>query len=133
MEFGKAVRKVLPGTQLRDFSAVLLGIVLATPVLAQAHGDQIWNELASGNRRFVTGKSEPRDLVAVVAPIATSCTKVDKNKPGVFDVAARDHVHSVAQQLLTNSVILKKAAAGGKLTIIEAYYSLDTGQVAKLR
>ena len=226
MEFGKAVRKVLPGTQLRDFSAVLLGIVLATPVLAQAHGDQIWNELASGNRRFATGKSEPRDLVAgreelaktqnprvavlscadsrvppelvfdqglgdlfvvrsagesadslalgsleyavehlgtvvivvmghqncgavkaacsggkadspnleaVVAPIATSCTKVDKNKPGVFDVAARDHVHSVAQQLLANSVILKKAAAGGKLTIIEAYYSLETGQVAKLR
>src|SRR5205085_602651 len=218
MEFGKAVRKVLPGTQLRDFSAVLLGIVLATPVLAQAHGDQIWNELASGNRRFVAGKPEPRDLVArrkelaktqnprvavlscadsrvppelvfdeglgdlfvvrsagesadplavgsleyavehlgtvvivvmghqscgavkaacsgekaasrnleaVVAPIAASCTKVDKSKPDTFDLAGRDHVHSVARELLVRSAILKKASDEGELTIVEAYYSLE--------
>ncbi len=64
MEFGKAVRKTVPRTQLRNFSVVLLGIVLAIPALAQAPADQVWNELASGNRRFVNGKSEPRNLVA---------------------------------------------------------------------
>ena len=226
MESGKAVRKPTPGTQLRNFSVVLLGIALAIPSLAQSLADQIWNELASGNRRFVNGKSEPRNLVArrkelaktqnprvavlscadsrvppelvfdeglgdlfvvrsagesadplavgsleyavehlgtvvivvmghqscgavkaacsggkagspnleaVVTPIATSCTKVDKSKPDTFDLAARDHVHSVAQELLAKSVILKKAADEGKLTIVEAYYSLDTGEVTKLR
>jgi carbonic anhydrase len=45
----------------------------------------------------------------------------------------RDHVHNIAQELLANSVILKKAAEEGKLTIVEAYYSLDTGEVTKLR
>jgi carbonic anhydrase len=226
MEFGNAIHKPVPGTQLRNFSVVLLGIVLAIPALAQAPADQIWNELASGNRRFVNGKSEPRDLVArrkelaktqnprvavlscadsrvppeivfdqglgdlfvvrsagesadplavgsleyavehlgtvvivvmghqscgavkaacsggkadspnleaVVTPIAASCTKVDKSKPDTFDLAAQDHVHSVAEELLAKSVILKKAADEGKLKIVEAYYSLDTGEVTKLR
>jgi carbonic anhydrase len=226
MEFGNAVCKPLPGTQLRNVSVVLFGVVLAMPALAQAPGNQIWNELASGNRRFVAGKSEPRDLVArrkelaktqsprvavlscadsrvppelvfdeglgdlfvvrsagesadplavgsleyaiehlgtvvivvmghqscgavkaacsggkavspnleaIVTPIASSCTKVDKSKPDAFDLAARDHVHSVAQKLLAKSVILRNAAGEGKLTTIEAYYSLDTGEVTKLR
>lgn len=64
MKFRKSVRKSFAGTQLRNFSVVLLGIVLPILALAQAPNDQIWNELASGNRRFVAGKSEPHDLVA---------------------------------------------------------------------
>jgi carbonic anhydrase len=186
---------------MHNFSVALLGMVLAIPTLAQAPGDQIWNDLASGNRRFVIGRSELRNLVvrrkelaktqnprvavlscadsrvppelvfdeglgdlfvvrsagestdplavgsleyavehlgtvvivvmgrqscgavkgacsdgkaaspnleAVVAPITSSCAKVDKRKPDTFDLAARDHVHSVAQELLARSVILKK-------------------------
>ena len=226
MEFGKAVHNPAPRTRLRNFSVVLLGGVLANLALAQGPADQIWNELASGNRRFVNGKSEPRNFVtrrqelaktqtprvavlscsdsrvppelvfdqglgdlfvvrsagesddplavgsleyavehlgtvvivvmghqscgavkaacsgekagspnleAVVSPIATSCAKVDKSKPDTFDLAARDHVHTVAQELLAKSAILKEAADQGKLTIVEAYYSLDTGEVTKLR
>ncbi len=226
MGYGNAVRQSLPGTQLRNFAVVLLGSVLAIPALAQVSDNQIWNELASGNRRFMNGKPERRDLVArrkelektqsprvavlscadsrvppevvfdeslgdlfvvrsagesadplavgsleyavehlgtvvivvmghqscgavkaacsgekpasqnldaVVTPIAASCTKVDKSKPDTFDLAGRDHVHSVALELLAKSVILKKAADEGMLTIVEAYYSLDTGEVTKLR
>ena len=225
MAISKTVSKLISGTGPRNLSAALLGIVLAIAALAQIPADQIWNELASGNRRFVEGKSEPRDLVArrkelaktqhprvavlscadsrvppelvfdaglgdlfvvrsagenadalavgsleyavehlgtlvivvmghqscgavkaacsgekagspnleaVVTPIASSCTKVDKSKPDTLDLAIRDHVHSVAQELLAKSVILKKAADEGKLTIIETYYSLDTGEVTKL-
>ena len=226
MAIPKTVSKLMSGTGLRSLSAALLGIVLAIPEPAQIPTDQIWNELASGNRRFVEGKSEPRDLVArrkelaktqhprvavlscadsrvppefvfdeglgdlfvvrsagenadalavgsleyavehlgtvvivvmghqscgavkaacsgekagspnleaVVTPIAPSCTKIDKSKPDTLDLAIRNHVHSVAQELLAKSVILKKAADEGKLTIIETYYSLDTGEVTKLR
>jgi carbonic anhydrase len=226
MELGKVVLRTAPGILLFSFSIALSGIALATPAGAQAAADQIWNELASGNRRFVNGKSEPRNLAAlrkelpnpqtpsvavlscsdsrvppelvfdwslgdlfvvrsagesadalavgsleyavehlgtavivvmghqrcgavkaacsggkpaspnleaVVSPIATSCTKVDKSKPDTFDLAARDHVHSVAQELHAKSAILKEKVAQGKLTIIEAYYSLDTGEVTKLR
>src|SRR5256885_12987049 len=63
MEFGNAVRKPVTRT-LRNFSVVLLGGVLVNLALAQAPADQIWNELASGNRRFVKGKSKPRNLEA---------------------------------------------------------------------
>ena len=58
---------------------------------------------------------------------------MDKSKPDTLDLAVRDHVHSVAQELLAKSAILKHAADEGKLTIIEAYYSLDSGEVTKLR
>ncbi len=76
---------------------------------------------------------ESPNLGAVVAPITTSCSKIDKARPETLDLAIRDHVHSVADQLLAKSALLKKAVDDGKLTIVEAYYSLDTGQVTKLR
>jgi carbonic anhydrase len=80
-----------------------------------------------------SGKSESANLDAVVAPIAPSCAKMDPKKPETLDLAVRDHVHSVAQDLLVKSELLKKAFDEGKLTIVEAYYSLDTGEVTKLR
>ena len=212
--------------RLQNLCAVLLVMLFACPTLAQTPAAQIWSDLASGNRRFVSGKPEARNLVtrrkqlantqsprvavlscadsrvppelvfdqglgdlfvvrsagesadplalgsleyavehlgttvivvmghqscgavkaacsgekaaspnleAVVNPIAASCAKVDRSKPDTFDLAIRDHVHSVTQELLAKSVILKKAVDEGKLTIVQAYYSLDSGEVIKLR
>ncbi len=79
------------------------------------------------------GKSESDNLDAVTAPIAPSCAKADATKPAELDLAVRDHVHRVAQDLLTKSKLLKEAYDEHKLTIIEAYYSLETGEVTKLR
>jgi carbonic anhydrase len=79
------------------------------------------------------GKSESANLDAVVTPIASSCAKMDPKRPETLDLAVRDHTHHVAQQVLAKSDILKKALDEGKLTVIEAYYSLDTGEVTKLR
>src|SRR5581483_5633097 len=66
------------------------------------------------------GKSESVNLDAVVKPIAPSCAKMDRDKPETLDLAVRDHVHMVAQDLLAKSEILKQAFDEGKLTIIEA-------------
>jgi carbonic anhydrase len=77
-------------------------------------------------------KAESPNLEAVVLPIASSCNKTDKDKSDTLDLAVRDHVHRVAEELLARSEMLKKAVNDGKLTIIEAYYSLDTGEVTKL-
>jgi carbonic anhydrase len=79
------------------------------------------------------GKSESVNLDAVLTPIAASCAKMDPKKPDTLDLAVRDHVHRVAQELLAKSGLLRKAFDEGKLTIMEAYYSLDTGEVTKLR
>lgn len=77
-------------------------------------------------------KSESDNLEAVVSPIAPSCTKMDRAKPENLDLAVRDHVHRVSQEILARSELLRKAAEEHKLTVIEAYYSLDTGEVTRL-
>ena len=79
------------------------------------------------------GKSESANLDAVISPIVASCSKMDSSKPESLDLAIRDHVHRVAQEILAKSELLRKSAAEGKLTVIEAYYSLDTGDVTRLR
>ena len=78
------------------------------------------------------GKSESDNLEAVVSPIAPSCAKMDRAKPETLDLAVRDHVHRVSQEILASSELLRKAAEEHKLAIIEAYYSLDTGEVTRL-
>ena len=77
-------------------------------------------------------KSESDNLEAVVSPIAPSCTKMDRAKPETLDLAVRDHVHRVSQEILARSELLRKAAEERKIAIIEAYYSLDTGEVTRL-
>ena len=74
------------------------------------------------------------NLEAVVQPIAQSCTvaKEQHKSENLLEFAMRDHVHETAQNLLSHSEILKHAHDEGKLTIIEAYYSLDSGVVTKL-
>jgi carbonic anhydrase len=79
------------------------------------------------------GKAESENLAAVVGPIAPSCRKMDPARPATLDLAIRDHVHNVALNLVAKSQIIKHAVAEGKLTIIEAYYSLESGEVTRLR
>jgi carbonic anhydrase len=78
------------------------------------------------------GKPESANLDAVLSPISSSCAKADPKNLVTLDLAVRDHVHVVAQQLIANSDILKTAFDQGKVTIVEAYYSLETGAVTKL-
>jgi carbonic anhydrase len=79
------------------------------------------------------GKSESVNLDAVVDPIVPSCSKMDSSKPESLDLAIRDHVHRVAQEIVAKSELLRKSSTEGKLAVIEAYYSLDTGEVTRLR
>lgn len=79
------------------------------------------------------GKPDSVNLDAVVTPIAPSCAQMDPKRPETLDLAIRDHVHRVAHEILANSHMLKNAVDEGKLTIIQAYYSLDTGEVTRLR
>jgi carbonic anhydrase len=79
-------------------------------------------------------KMPTSNLEAVVGPIAPSCSVAKQQHPGesLVDFAIRDHVHKTAMDLLTQSTVLKHAHDEGKLAIVEAYYSLDSGAVTKL-
>jgi carbonic anhydrase len=78
------------------------------------------------------GKPDSINLDAVVAPIIASCARIDPKRPETFDLAVRDHVYRVAQEVLTKSELLKRAFDEGQLNIVEAYYSLETGEVTRL-
>jgi carbonic anhydrase len=75
------------------------------------------------------------NLEAVVQPITQSCrfAKQEHAHESVVDFAIRDHVHRTAQELLAHSTVLKNVHDDGKLTVVEAYYSLDSGAVMRLR
>ena len=75
-------------------------------------------------------KMPSRNLDAVVKPVLQSCTTGAKGD--TIDAAVHDHVHRSAMSLLAESAILKHASDEGKLSIIEAYYELDTGRVVRL-
>lgn len=79
-------------------------------------------------------KMPTANLEAFVQPIRQSCSvaKEGHTGEGLIDFAVRDHVHETAQELLARSPILKHAHEEGKLTIVEAYYSLDSGAVTRL-
>jgi len=70
------------------------------------------------------------NLEAVVRPIKASCS-LAKGKD--LDPAARDHVHRSAMRLLAESPILKKRVQEKRVEIVEAYYSLDSGKVERLK
>ena len=74
-------------------------------------------------------------LEAVVRPIAESCTaaKAQGSADDLIARAVKDHVRKTAHDLLISSSILKHAHDAGRLAIIEAYYSLDTGTVTRLQ
>jgi carbonic anhydrase len=74
------------------------------------------------------------NLEAMVQPIDHSCrvAKEQHAKEELVEFAIKDHVHTTAQDLLAHSTVLKHAHDEGKLTIVEAYYSLDSGTVTRL-
>jgi carbonic anhydrase len=74
------------------------------------------------------------NLEAFVQPIRHSCSvaKQGHTGEGLIDFAVRDHVNQTAQDLLTRSPVLKRAHDEGKLSIVEAYYSLESGSVTRL-
>jgi carbonic anhydrase len=78
-------------------------------------------------------KMPTTNLEAVAQPVTESCSVAkQQQKSELVDFAVKDHVHRTAQDLLTRSTVLKHAHDEGKLSIIEGYYSLDSGTVTRL-
>jgi carbonic anhydrase len=77
------------------------------------------------------GKMPTPNLEAVVRPIAPSCQASGQGEDKI-DLAVRDHAQKTGSDLLTHSELLRHTVKEGKLTIIDAYYRLDTGVVTRL-
>lgn len=80
------------------------------------------------------GKMPSSNLEAIVDKIQPAVTKARSyaKADALLDSAVKENVHQSAQDVLANSEILREAVKAGKLTVIEAEYSLDTGEVVRL-
>jgi len=79
-------------------------------------------------------KMPSSNLETLIQPIMESC-RIAKEQHGsedLIDFAIKTHVRKTVNDLLAQSEILGQAHDEGKLSIIGAYYSLDSGIVTRL-
>ena len=55
-------------------------------------------------------KSGSMNLDAVLTPILSSCFKMDRKRPETLDLAVHDHIHRVAQELLSKAKCSKRSS-----------------------
>lgn len=80
------------------------------------------------------GKMPSQNLDAIVDKIAPAVTQAKTYAKGddLVESAIKENVHQSAKDVLANSEIVRHAVEAGKLTVIEAEYELDSGQVVRL-
>ena len=79
-------------------------------------------------------KMPSSNLDAIVEKIKPAVTqaKTYAKADDLVESAVKENVRQSAKDVLTNSEILREAVKAGKLTVIEAEYRFDTGEVVRL-
>ena len=79
-------------------------------------------------------KMPTANLQAMVDQIDPAVKKVKGSATGdaLIEAAIKENVHESAMDVLAHSEVLRHAKEQGKLTVIEAEYQLDTGEVVRL-
>lgn len=80
-----------------------------------------------------TDKPRSANLRKMVKPIRAACEKPGLAGDDLLRAIEKDNIHRSACDILDRSPLLHELAQQGKLTVIEAYYRLDTGEVQRLR
>ena len=74
------------------------------------------------------------NLEAIVDKINPAVTQAKTYAKGddLLEAAIKENVHQSAKDVLANSEIIRNAVKAGKLSVIEAVYQFDTGEVVRL-
>jgi carbonic anhydrase len=86
-------------------------------------------------RAACSGEKMPsRNLDAIVDKISPAVTqaKTYAKANDLIESAVKENVHQSAKDVLANSEIVHEAVKAGKLSVVEAEYGLDTGEVVRL-
>jgi len=80
------------------------------------------------------GKMPSVNLEAIMNKIGPAVTqaKTYAKADDLLESAVKENVHQSAKDVLANSEIVREAVSSGKLKVVEAEYSLDTGEVVRL-
>lgn len=79
-------------------------------------------------------KMPSANLAAIVDKINPAVTqaKTYAKADDLIESAIKENVHQSAKDVLANSEIIREAVKAGKLSVIEAEYGLDSGEVVRL-
>jgi carbonic anhydrase len=80
-----------------------------------------------------TEKVSSANLKAVLKPIRAVREQPGLEGQDLLRAIEKDNVHLSARNILDRSPLLHGLAQQGKLTVIEAYYRMDTGEVQRLK
>jgi carbonic anhydrase len=97
---------------------VVLGHTKCGAVTAACSGDK----MQSSNLQAIVDKISP----------AVSQARTAAKPDDLVETAIKDNVHQSAKDVLANSEILRHEKEQGKLTVFEAEYQLDTGEIVRL-
>lgn len=97
---------------------VVLGHQKCGAVIAACSGEK----MPSANLEAIMKKIDP-----AVAQARTSAKADD-----LVELAIKENVHQSAKDVLANSEIIRNAVKSGKLSVIEAEYQFDSGEVVRL-
>lgn len=81
-------------------------------------------------------KMPTSNLQAFVDKIAPAVSQAKKSNPkadALVETAIKENVHQSAKDVLASSEVLRHFVEQGKLTVFEAEYQLDTGEVVRLK
>ena len=71
-------------------------------------------------------------IVDKIAPAVLQSRKTDGQGGALIESAIKENVHQSTKDILASSEVLRHFVEEGKLTIFEAEYNLDTGEVIRL-
>lgn len=72
-----------------------------------------------------------KSVLDKIGPAVTEARK-DSDSSALVETAIQENIHQSAEDLLANSAVLRRALKEHKLTIFEAIYRLQTGEVTRL-
>ncbi len=79
-----------------------------------------------------TEKVTSANLKAVLRPIRAACEKPGLAGDDLLRAAEQDNIRRSARAILDRSPLLHEMAQQGRLTVLAAYYRLDSGEVQRL-
>jgi carbonic anhydrase len=80
----------------------------------------------------VEGGEAAGHLSSIITPISAAVSKAKKLQGDLVENSVRINVENVVEELRTSKPVLSELVSQGKLTIVGAVYSLDTGKVTWL-
>jgi carbonic anhydrase len=80
----------------------------------------------------VEGGEAAGHLSSIITPISSAVEKAKNLQGDLVENSVRINVENVVEELRTSKPVLSELVSKGKLTIVGAVYSLDTGQVTWL-